>query len=374
MAADLLDAWHAALQRDPVLMAAEAGRKAAGEKRVQGDASFAPVVSAGFGTSADLQNFRSGDTAVQPSATLNGRQVNGGLTVSKPLFDGGRAVTRDQLYLAADQAEVQYVQARQDLAVRVASAYFDVQVAREFLRLARIQKDAIEQQLAFAQKSYEIGQSTIADQNDARARYDNVVAAEVAGRHDLEVKEAALRQLTGLDAASAQPVFPQLEAVAYPPATLDDWIARTQAGNPSVRLVEFGARIAHREIDRYRLRNQPVLSLSAAANSQLQAGTLSASGKRDLTTNTSIGLLLSIPLFDGGMRQSQLRQAMLLEDQQSFTLEAARNDAVLATRQYFTAIRDDAERIHALESARDSAQSSLDSSQIAQRVGVRTII
>jgi outer membrane protein TolC len=74
------------------------------------------------------------------------------------------------------------------------------------------------------------------------------------------------------------------------------------------------------------------------------------------------------------MRQSQLRQAMLLEDQQAFAVEAARNDAVLATRQYFSAIRDDAERIRALESARDSAQSSLDSSKIAQTVGVRTII
>ena len=61
------------------------------------------------------------------------------------------------------QAEANFVQARQDLILRVSQAYFDVIYAIENLTAVRANKAAIGQQLESAKKNFEVGTATITD-------------------------------------------------------------------------------------------------------------------------------------------------------------------------------------------------------------------
>ena len=84
-----------------------------------------------------------------------------------------------------------------------------------------------------------------------------------------------------------------------------------------------------------------------------------------------IGLQLVVPIYTGGLVQSQVRAALASEDKAQQDLEFARRNAGQGARQAYTGAVYGLEQIRALESARVSAQSQLDSTITGYKVGVR---
>ncbi len=374
-ATDLLQSWQAARSHDAGLMAAQAALRAALEKIPQGDALLASHVDLSANAGRSQQDYRPGDvTTAHPSTNTNGQVYGAGIVWNKPLYDASSSAARDRLHREAEQARVQYLQAEQDLMLRVARTYFDVLLARENLTLAKAQAQAVGEQLGLAKEKYQLGLASITDADDAQARHDNLLAAEVANANDLANKADVFAQLTGLNASTLLPVAPTLAPVAPVPVMLADWQSRSRDGNPLLRLIALDVEIAGKQIDQYRWQGAPRVSVTASFGRQYEAGSISTSGGRDATTSGAIGLQLNIPIGDGGLRQSQLRQAYAVQDQQRYTLEAGQREIERITRQFFTALRDGADRIRALERARVSGESSIHSSQVGQEVGVRTII
>jgi hypothetical protein len=82
------------------------------------------------------------------------------------------------------QSEAQLAQARTDLLVRVAQAYFDVLAAQDALTALRENKKAVSEQLAQAKREFEVGTKTIVDTHEAKARYDQIDAQEQVARGD----------------------------------------------------------------------------------------------------------------------------------------------------------------------------------------------
>ncbi len=372
---DLLQSWQAARVHDASLMAAQATLRAALEKIPQGDVLLASRVDLSANAGQQAQSYRPGDAlAGHPAATINGQAYGAGLVFSKPLFDAASSATRDRLHREAEQARQQYLQAEQDLVLRVARAYFDVLLARENLSLATAQQQAVGEQLALAKEKYDLGLTSITDADDAQARHDTLLAAEVANANDLANKSDTYSILTGLDAALLVAVSPSLVAATPEVDGLARWQDLARQDNPLLRQLALNVEIAAKSIDQYKWQGAPVVALTASFGRQVEAGSISTSGGRDSTTSGAIGLVLNIPLVDGGARQSQLRQAYAVQDEQRYTLEAGQREVERATRQYFVALRDGASRIRALDRARVSGESSIRSSKLGQEVGVRTVI
>ncbi len=373
-ATDLIQAWQAARTHDATFAAAQASLRAALEKIPQGDALLASRLDLVATGVQARQDYRSGDAASKPSALTQGQQLGASLAFTKPVYDMAGAVARDRLQREADQAQAQFDQARQDLMLRVARAYFDVLLAQDNLRLAIAQEQAISEQLGLAKKTYELGLTSVTDADDAQARYDSVVATEQADRTDLEARADVFRTLTGLPADALQAIAPAAIPGLIDAVALDTQAATAAANNPVVRQLELGVQIAHRQIDQYRLSASPVVSVVAGYGVQRDSGSIAASGTRDRTGNASVGVQVSIPLLDGGSRRSLERQAVHLEDEQAQSLEAARRDAERLARQYAAAVRDGGKRIASLDRASRSGESSANSSRIAREAGVRTTI
>ena len=370
---DLATAWQAARSFDAGFFAARAADVAAQEKKAQGDALLAPQLA--LTTSATESWQRATAQGVAPAAGAQaGQQYRAGLALSKPLYDAGASVTRAQLYKEAEQADVVFRQAEQDLMLRTAKAYYEVLVAAESVNLVHTQKDAISQQRDLAKESFDLGIMTASDVNDANARLDTVLAAEIVARNDLEAKQGVFRQLTGLDPAQLASLAADAAPVVPPAQSLQEWLATAQAQNLAIRAVQLSVDIAHSEIERYTLRHSPVLSLVSSAGRLWDVGAIANGGSRDATTSAAIGVQLSIPLYDGGARASRLRQAVALEEQQRYTLDAARAETDRTTRLYFAAVRDSALRVRALEQARASSAAAVESTQLGREVGVRNTI
>ena len=102
------------------------------------------------------------------------------VTLSQPVFRVQNLIAISQAEQQVLQAEAVLANAQQDLALRVAQAYFDVLLARDNVALSEAQKSAISEQLAQAKRNFEVGTATITDTHEAQSRYDLVVAQEIA--------------------------------------------------------------------------------------------------------------------------------------------------------------------------------------------------
>lgn len=371
-AADLVEALRAARGYDASFAAAARTRDAGREKVQQARALLLPQVALAGNGAYNYNRYAAGqgDASYEKDGASHGYSVS----ATQPVYRIEKLAGSDQLKKQAALAEIQYRIAEQDLILRVAKAYFDVVTAEEKIRVIDAQKDAISQQLARAKKSFEVGEATITDTDEAQARFDAALAQEIAGHNDLAVKREAFVLLTSLEGGKLARIGDRQQPAAPEPNDPATWFDRAERNNFALAGQRINLEIARREIDKYRAETAPSLDLTASYGDSWKAGGISNSGARDRNGSGVIGLQLSVPLYTGGNRSSQMREAVAREDAQRNTVEAVRRDTVQETRRAFLGVQSGAAQIRALQQALVSSKSLVDSTTLGREVGVRTTI
>ena len=320
-AEDLMDIYREAQQNDPVVAAARANWQATQERTPQALAGLLPNVSLSASTN---YNYFGTNIDSDPHVNLNRNFAFGGLTVSaaQPLYRYANTVAYSQAVEQVRQADYTLESAREDLIVRVAVAYFDVLLAQFNVELAESQKAAVSEQLAQAKRNFEVGVATITDTNEAQAKYDSIVAQEITG-DDLENKRTALRAITGRFPKDLKRLGPGFEPALPSPNSLDAWVDRALADNLAVRIAQYNADIATLEIERQRAGRLPTVDLVASATAQGSNGTVNF-GVASESRLATIGLAVTVPLYQGGFVNSKVREALALQDSARQNLEVAR--------------------------------------------------
>jgi len=370
-AADLVDIYKEARGSDAVYASARAAWSAGQEKLPQGRSGLLPQISATASTQYNDRDI----TYRTPSTPSSAAQFNSNaltLSLTQPLFRPQNYTQYEQAKTQLVQADAQLALASQDLVLRVAQAYFDVLLAQFNVGLAASQKTAIAEQLAQAKRNFEVGTATITDQNDAQARYDLTTSQEIAAQNDLEIKRRAVEQLIGKPAPElAKLASDRLQLTVPEPNNMDAWVQDANQSNLQVQLGEAGLTFANQEVTRNRGGHLPTLD-AVASYSDTGAGS-ALQGGPGLDTNTKfIGLQLAVPIYQGGLTSSRVREALANEDKARQDLENARRSAALATRQAYLGVTSGIAQIKALQAALVSSQSSLDSTRVGLEVGVRT--
>lgn len=145
-----------------------------------------------------------------------------------------------------------------------------------------------------------------ADQLRARAALAEAQVARQAAERDRAKAEAALKQAAGV----AQTQTLALDWDATPPAApeagtlLADLLAEAQRQRPDLQALRAAAASARAEAERARAARWP--SLSLAANT---GRSFFLEDERDPATSYSVGVNLSVPLFDGGRLAAEARAA-----------------------------------------------------------------
>jgi outer membrane protein len=313
------------------------------------------------------------DLDISPATALS-RSFNtqtATLSASQPLYRPGNWATYEQGKKQVDLARSQLDTAEQDLIVRTSQAYFDVLASQDSLTFVKAQKAAVAEQLASAQRNFEVGTATITDSREAQARYDLVTAQEIAAENDLRVKKLALNQLVGK--AETQPLGLAAPQVLPPviPADVNAWVLQSESVHPGIRLAQSNFDIARLEVDKAEAGHKPTLDLVASYNgSRNPSGTITnANGTR--STSAAIGLSLNVPLFAGFATQNRIRETLSLSDKARTDLEGARRTVALSTRTAFFGLVSGQGQVKALEAAEVSSQSALDANKLGYQVGVR---
>jgi outer membrane protein len=362
-ALDLLQAWQEAAVIDPLVAASQSQATATSERIPQVQATLGPTLNAAGSANAQVLDT----TATRAVDYTSG---NIALVGTMPLYRPANVEALRQSELAAQITEVQVQQARQDLILRVAQAYFDVLIAEDSLAAIRVSKQLISEQFASAKRNFEVGTATITDQQEAQSRLDLTRAQEVAAENDLDVRRALLAQLIGRPLDPLNTLRRGIE-VRPPEASREgEWANIARQQNNLVRQAELTTEIAKREIDRARYGGFPTLDLvgqiAGGRNTTSSVGIRSASGLA--------GLQFNWPVYTGGAVPARVREAIALQDKSQFETEQARRNAEQAARQTFLGVKSGIEQVRALEAAERSTQLSLESNQLGYQVGVRISI
>ena len=366
-AADLMQVYREAQDNDPSFAAARATLDAGREKAPQGRAGLLPSLSLS-GNSVWNKNEISthqGQAIAKPHFNSNGYQ----LTLTQPLFRWQNWVTYDQAKIQVAQAEANFAQARQDLTLRVAQAYFDVLYATENLKAVGANKTAIAQQLESAKKNFEVGTATITDTHEAQARYDLAQAQEIAAESDFAVKQQALVAILGKETGPLATTRKDAQLTPPQPSDMNQWVAAAEKDSITVQIQQAAAEIAAREVDKQRAGHYPTVDL--VANQGYGKSFASASFGLLDTDYQNVGVQLNIPLFQGGQVASRQREATANRTAAQSTLEAARRGAALSSRQYYLGVTNGLAQVKALKAALTSSQSALESNKLGYEVGVR---
>lgn len=366
-AQSLLELYEAARGYDAAYQSARAQTDATKHRAEQARAALLPAASLSSSRSQSQLDSRTATTISDRGyGTLSTT-----LSVSQPLYRPANQAAFDQGQRQAEAAQAQLTAASQDLIIRVSQAYFDVLAAQDTLTFVRAQKAAVSEQLASAQRNFEVGTTTITDTREAQARFDLVQAQEIAAENDLRVRKLALDNVTGRTDAKPQPLAVPLALLAPQPSDVNTWVRQGDEVSPSIAQARLNLDVARLETTKAKAGHLPTLDLSASRSYGRNMGGSSSLSGDSRSTVTQLGVTFNVPLFAGYATQNRIRETLSLEEKAQADLDIARRTVAQATRTAYFGLVSGAGQVRALEAAEASSQSALDANRLGYQVGVR---
>ncbi len=363
-AQNLVELYESARGYDASIQSARSQYEATVARADQSRAGTLPTVNLGMAMSRSAL-----DASVKVPNSAFGAQ-SATLSASHPLFRPANWLTYEQGMKSVTIAKAQLVAAEQDLVVRLSQAYFDVLAAQDALTFVMAQKTAVAEQLASAKRNFEVGTSTITDTREAQARFDLVVAQQIAAENDLRVKRIALDQLVGKTDAVPKLLAPPVTLPALLPADVNTWVAQAIDDHPLLKQSATALEVAQLETQKAQAGNLPTLDLNGSYARAHNDG--SSTSRLDSRVNSAtVALAFNLPLFAGFAIQNRIRETLALEDKARTDLEAARRTVAQSTRTAFFGVLSGQGQVKALEAAEASSQSALDANKLGYQVGVR---
>mgnify|MGYP000632659295 CR=1 FL=1 len=291
-------------------------------------------------------------------------------TLVQPIYRPAAWATYRQGGRQLQQAAAQYEAAEHDLMIRVSQAYFDVLTSEDNFELVQTQKKAVSEQLASAQRNFEVGTATITGVRDAQARFDLTTAQEIAAENDLRIKRLALDLVVGVQNAKPKRLANNSKLVEPPKESVDAWVSQSETASPAVKQATLAYEVAKLEVDKANAGHKPTLDaqISYAGTRNVNGNAVSPIGSHIF--NPSAAVVLNVPVFAGLTTMYRVREAAALENKAQSDLEAAKRNTAQATRTAYFGLIAGLSQVKAYEAAEASSQSALDANKLGYSVGV----
>lgn len=399
-AQSLKDIYLLAQQHDPTLAAARYGNNAAQEKLEQGKALLRPTINFTSGynhSNTDITYTGSNSVFRNNNQSESFNTLNYGVNVNQPVYRKQNSVQYQQSALQVQVADLELQQQQQDLLLKTAQVYFDVLLAQDKLTLNQAQKTAIASQLAQAKANYKVGVSTITDVDEAQSKFDVIQSQQIAASNEIENKKQAVQNLIGQYPADFKGIQSKIALILPTPDShaeianqnsvtqdaatdkavssqltpyLETWLQQAQQNNITLTIKKLNYALASKEVELNQAGHLPTLDAVASYNRSNANNGINGFGN-DLN-NTTIGLQLQIPLYQGGAISSKVREALSNQQKAIEEIEIARRKAELDTRQAYLDITSSISQAGANEQSLHSTQSQLSSTTKSFKLGIRT--
>ncbi len=373
-AQSLIEVYDMAKGYDAAYQSAKSQFQANLAKADQGLANLLPTANlSGGATRSSLES------TTDPATTKTERSYTtqtAGVNLTQPLYRPANLANYRQSQKALDAAQAALIQAEQDLIVRTSQAYFDVLGSQDSLTFVKAQKTAVAEQLASAKRNFEVGTATITDTREAQARYDLVIAQEIAADNDLRVKKVALELLVGKSGIAPFNIKNQSILPPVPEGSMDLWVSNSEQLHPSIQQARTNLDVAKLETEKAQAGHKPTVDFTLGYNAQRNLNGTAVSALPGAVNSTQImiasaGISANLPLFAGFATQNRIRETVALEEKARTDLEGVQRQVAQATRTAYLGLQSGLGQVKALEAAESSSQAALDANQLGYKVGVR---
>ncbi|GGE03326.1 hypothetical protein GCM10011515_23690 [Tsuneonella deserti] len=360
----LTDAIERSYLTDPALMAERSRTRASEYRLVEANGAFGPR--------ADYQlrygyQWDRADIVSDLFITRSGWSAAASVALSQPIFTFGR--------LTADRRQAEALlklqsalarEAEQETVFQVISAYIGVLRDRNALQISEDNRAILGQQFEDTKSRYLAREATVTDLRQVETRMEFAQAQTSIAKGALAATEADFRASTGSPAGDLAPPNP----LVVPPRTLEDALRIAENDNPLLaaanareqasRAVAAGAAAAR--APRVDFRGQADLNpVSPYSNERRQTG---LSGQ----------VVVSAPLFDGGVLAARVEQARAANDADWHLVDRTRRELAAELNQSWAAWISQEKALADLSAAVDAAQSAYQGALEQQRAGFVTTL
>ena len=301
----LSEALATAYENNPSLRAQRAQLRATDEGLPEARAGWRPTVTADGQAGVGTTDNGTGAQDLQPLAY--------GLYATQPLYRGGRttaSVSRANNLILAERARLASVE--QKILLQAATAYMDVARDQTLLDLNSRNEQVLARELNATEDRFQVGELTLTDVAQAKARLAGAVASRIKAMGDLQGSRAEYLRIIGRAAESPQPP-PPLQGL---PATLEETLSFSEEANPDVMAARHLEQASQDDILVARSEMLPTLSLNGQVEHREDFGSPGSE-----VDSAQVTARLSIPLYQGGGPSARVRRAKQVASQRRIQLD-----------------------------------------------------
>lgn len=379
-AIDLMDVYQQALENDTQFKRAYDNYMSSTEAIPQARAALYPQLGVKTLAGRSFQDIEIGKFSGNPllnrfggDFTYNTTQWQ--VTASQAIFNYQAWAQVKQAKASVKAAQASFNDAAQNLILRTAKAYFDVLFAKDTLDFAEAKKRANKRQYEQATQRFNVGIDTMTSVYEAKAAYDQSIATVISARNNQINQSENLRKLTNhVYESLAVLKNGNIPLVKPEPSKVEAWIDAGIKQNYNLLAAKYSQEAAKEQVKAISTSNWPVFSIQSSANqvhNDVDATTFYAPTKQ---TQATIGIAMNFPVLQGGLVQSQTRQAQYNFQANSEQLEQIYRDVIVNSRIAFNTIIDGISKVKADKQTIVSQQNSLNSTEAQFEAGTRTMV
>ncbi len=364
----LQDALSQAYATNPDLQSERANQRANDENVPIARSQGLPAFNATGAANDSLYNTNA--TALTPS-----RQAQLGLNLSQPIYSGGsirNSVRAAEVRVNAGRANLRGTEA--DIFTQTVTAYLNVIRDESIVRLNQENVHVLEVNLQATRDRFQVGDLTRTDVAQSEARLAlaqsqlRSAEAQLIGSRETYIRVVG----TPPGVLAPPPPLPNL------PQDVQTAEQAALANNPFLEAAQLA-----RDASRYDTRvaqagRLPQVSLGAGGNYLNYLGSVGAIGRRagltPTATTATVGVQLSLPLFQGGRPAAQVRQAQAREGAAIETVTLTERGVIAQARSAYASYQAALRVIESSRTAVQANQLSLEGVRAENSVGTRTIL
>jgi outer membrane protein len=371
----LSDAIALAYQSNPTLQGQRASLRALDETYVQAEAGYRPSATLQATVTTNENNapnniatLPGGGQQIVPGQTQTSAA---GLSVTQPLYTGGRVATQISAAQASILAGRETLRGTEEsLLQNVITAYVDVRRDQQAVAIAEENLQILKTQLAEIKARFGVGEITRTDVAQTEA---NVAAAEA--QHSAAQAQLANSRANYASIVGQNPGTLALEPPLgkFLPATLDQAFETAERNSPQIRQARYTEQSSAAKVAEAKAQTRPTLSLQGNfgyVGGQFGLASPFVKYSHDVTASA----VAVFPIFTGGTTSSQIRQAAETDNADRIGIEISRRQVLLTVSQAWNQLLGARASLAANEAQVQAANIAFEGTRLEARAGLRTTL
>jgi outer membrane protein len=357
-----------ALKSQPMIRTARENVRAGQGRETQAASPYFPQLTASTGYSESHAPLGGafGDSTTKSYTTS--------LSMNQTLYDFGKtgnaydAARLGTLSLERDAERISH-----EVVLNVKQSYYALLAAKKLVEVAQKTVEQTESHLKQAEAFFRSGSKPRYDVTRSEVEVNNAKLGLINAKNGVRIRTIALNNAMGIDPGRSTDIVEALPEVPALP-TLEQAQLDAFQDRPDMKRMEADIAAARARMTAEQANYLPTLSANAAynwANGSTEMGPfLGTMFKGDVQNSWNAGIMLTLPLFQGGLTKGRIAEAranlLALEAQR----DGVKQSILLEVNQAFADLESAAARVDVMEKTLQKARENLDISQGRYKAGV----